>query len=259
MASNKFEIFSKIFIGTLVTSGLLSMWFINYLTPIMAAKSELALLDAQIIKKQAEYQQQINEEKNHELNQNIDTINKQLNNALTLNQEIQTELKQNKEILQKEKQKYILLQAKYEKNTNQQPNYEALNIDAKSKILDLTTKIENIEKKQAEAKNDATKLEEILTFNSLNGLWKSDGSIDNKDVYLEFLPKGAIRTFAGLDGKEFIFSNQKWFFENNQIVISSIQNNKELKEIGKLVNGNIVGTQELPSGEKIKWTLRRAR
>ena len=80
-----------------------------------------------------------------------------------------------------------------------------------------------------------------------------------KNLYLEFLPKGIIRTYAGLDGKEYIFSNHKWLLEDNQLVILSQQKGKELKRIGKLKGTKIVGKEELPSGTKIVWILKKTR
>ena len=252
MASNKLEFSFKVIIGVIVTSSLLSLWIISYLSPIITAKTELALIDAEIKGKKAERQELINEEKTKELEQNIKIMTTQLHTVLELNNKMQLELIANKGILKKEKE--ILLAARNALDTTQR-----LNNEEKSKILKLNTEIENIEKKEKDIKKDAMQLEEILTFNSLNGLWKSDGYIDGKRVYLEFLPKGKIKSFAGVDGEEFIFSNEKWFFEDNQVIIESIQNSKELRKIGKIINGKIVGTEKLTSGKEINWMLERTR
>ncbi len=243
----------QIVIGSIVTSGLLAVWFINYLSPLLGAKNELALINAEIIKKQAEFQKQINLEKTHELSQTIKVINKKLVDVKSLNIQYQQKLRVKEKKLQKEKEKYFILK----KNNNLKNKNMTAQVN--SNISSLEAKIKTIQKKQKEAKENEKKLDEILTFNSLNGLWKSDSMIDGKNLYLEFLPKGIIRTYAGLDGKEYIFSNHKWLLEDNQLVILSQQKGKELKQIGKLKGTKIVGTEELSSGTKIVWILKRTR
>jgi seryl-tRNA synthetase len=243
----------QIIIGVIVSSGLLAVWFINYFSPILSAKNELALLNSEIIKKQAEFQKQINEEETHKLNETIELVNKKLNDAQVLNKKYESQLQYNKENLQKEKKQYSEAQIK------ELADGKELSPEVKSKIQKLEAQIENIQFEQNKVKANSSELSEILTFSKLEGLWKEDGSIDGKNVYIEFLPKGSIRTYAGLDGVEYIFSNQKWVIENNKIVILTTNDKKELKNIGEFKNGKIIGTQELSSGGNMKWVLERAR
>lgn len=243
----------QIIIGVIVTSGLLAVWFINYFSPILSAKNELALLNSEIIKKQAEFQKQINEEETHKLNETIELVNKKLNDAQVLNKKYESQLQYNKENLQKEKKQYSEAQMK------ELADGKELSPEIKSKIQKLEAQIENIQFEQNKVKINSSELSEILTFSKLEGLWKDNGTLDGENVYIEFLPKGSIRTYAGLDGVEYIFSNQKWFLENNKVVILTTNDKMVLKNIGEFKNGKIIGTQELSTGNNTKWVLERAR
>ena len=247
-SKSKIVIVIEVIIGTTATSALVAVWLINYLSPLLSAKNELALLDAEIIKKKAEFQQQINEEKTHELSHTINIVNKKLLEAQSLNHKYQSQLQDMKQNLEQQKQQYV-----------SSTNNKQLSAEVKSKILGLETQIAKIKEEQEKAKTNAGKLNEILTYSSLNGLWKGTGTIDGKNIYLEFLPKGSIRTYAGLDGEEYMFSNQKWLLEDNNLVILTQHDGKELKQVGTLKDGKIIGMQELMTGEKIKWVLVRTR
>jgi hypothetical protein len=239
----------EIIIGVITSSGLLSLWIISYLSPILSAKSELALLSAKILKKETEYQKIINDEKTLELNNKIITINKKLKIALSSYEKSQKQLKRLE----------VSLQNKQKEHINQSNNNSLITEKNEFKIKDLEAKIQKIRKERKENDINIKQLNNILTYTELNGLWKTDGTINNKNAYIEFLPKGTIRTYEGLDGKSFIASNQKWLLEDNQIIILTEQNDKELKNTGKLINGTILGTREWFSGDKTKWILKRTR
>ena len=171
----------------------------------MSAKNELALLDAEIMKKKAEIQQQINKEKTHELNNQIEIVNRKLVEAKSLNKKYQQQLQAMKK--EKEEQLQVINRnAEQQKYTSSVKNTK-LSDEEKLKISNLLSQIGKIQQEQDKAKISAYKLNEILTYSSLNGLWKDSSIINGKNVYIEFLPKGLIRTYAGLDGEEYTFSN----------------------------------------------------
>ncbi len=235
----KIKILFQIILGTIVTSALLALWIRDYLNPLLTVKNELALAKAELIQVKAEYQEQINLEKTEELNKTIKEIGIQLNNTQKLMNTYKKQLSDTRKILENEKK---------DQSINQE----------KASSIDLL--LNNIIEKQKKIEIDEKEVQQIITFNALNGLWKDTGKIDNKNVYIEFLPKGSIRTYAGLDGEKYIFSNQKWYLENNQIIIESNQDGEALKTIGKLVNNSLIkGEQEISKNNKIPWKLERAR
>lgn len=235
----KIKIFFQIIFGTIVTSALLALWIRDYLNPLLTVKNELALAKAELLQAKAEYQEQINLEKTEELNKTIKKVNDELIMTKELINDYKFKLSKTQKLLENEKND---------------------NSSDKEKLNTLNLALNDLKSKQEELTEKEQYIEQILTFNTLNGLWKDTGTIDNKKVYIEFLPKGSIRTYAGLDGKEYIFSNQKWYFENNQIIIESEQNGNVLKSIGKLINSSLIkGEQEISSDYKTSWKLERVR
>lgn len=235
----KIKILFQIIFGTIVTSALLALWIRDYLNPLLTVKNELALAKAELLQVKAEYQEQINLQKTEELNKTLKEVEIKLNDTQKLMNNYKKQLLDTKKILENERK---------DKSMNEE------------KISSIDLLLNNITEKQKKIEVDEKEVQQIVTFNTLNGLWKDVGSIDNKSVYIEFLPKGSIRTYAGLDGKEYIFSNHKWYLENNQIIIESEQNGEILKTIGKLVNNSLIkGEQEITKNNKIPWKLERAR
>lgn len=262
----KGRFFIEVLVGSLITSGLLAAWFISYLSPILSAKSELALIKAEIAQNEANFQQKINRDRTDDLNSSVNVLTEKLNKTLELNRKIQTQQDVLEDRLKKERLEYSNLKKTFEKEakslekeSEKYANLVALSVEAGAKLKNLQLEINDIRKDRKEALVSEGVLENILTIASLNGLWRGSGKIAGRSVYIEFLPKGKIRTYAGIDGEEFVFGNQKWHIENNSIVLITEQDGKKLKSIGKLESGRIVGTQDLPGGSSTKWILTRAR
>ena len=262
----KRRVLIEVIIGSLITSGLLAAWVISYLSPILSAKNELALLSAEVVKKEAEYQQTVNNERTNELNVSIGSLTEKLNKTLFLNKKLQERQKKTEERLQKEKLEYSNIMKQFNSGElslssldKGNSSLEQLTFNLESKVDNLQAEISILAKEQKEAKASEEKLERILTVASLNGLWKGLGEIDGKQIYIEFLPKGKVRTFAGIDGIEYIFGNQKWYLDENKVVIVTEHEGYELKSIGSLENGSIVGTKEFSPDSTMKWKLTRAR
>jgi hypothetical protein len=92
----------------------------------------------------------------------------------------------------------------------------------------------------------------------LAGLWLQRGTfIDNQPVYLEFLAGGKIRTWAGLNGKSYVFSNKRYSLEGKRLTITTVESGDTHTQSGIIENDRVNGHAELPNGSLIPFELIR--
>ena len=247
---------AQLMIGIVVTSALLSAWLIAYLSPILTAKNELALLGAEIAEKKAEMQRMENEELAIVLAETRTSLDQRLADTLRLNDELQKQQEAIRERLEDQRYAYSKLKSDYEELAATTPDASVLS----DEIARLQKSLEAVENQQAKSAEQKKEIEKIINASTLSGLWEDLGSrIDGKKVYLEFLADGKIRTHAGIGGESWVFANNQWRLSGGNLVIESEQQGTTLVHTGSLSGDSISGSQSLPSGGTMAWNLRRVR
>lgn len=265
---DKKRIVIQIIIVAIVSSALIAAWLIQYFEPIVTAKNELALISAQIVEKKAEQQSQINADLSKMLSDSKNRFEQKIKQILELNGELNEQLESLEEKLKNQARQYNQLHGKYSElakryTMNQNDMYELA--EASRRLNETSDKLQKdilaVSKQRSETEARDIALKSIYTESFLIGLWENIGSkINGEKVYEEFLPKGEVRTHAGIDGESWIFSNKKWYFANGHLTIETNQDGKVIIETGTLEGDNeIVGTQSLLGGGTIPWRLRKVK
>ena len=151
---------TKVIVGVVVSSALLATWAMQYLEPILTAKNELALINAQIAEKRAESQKLKNVELSIRLSETKSKLQDELQEVLRLNEKLIRDLENIKNERQKLLTRYKKLEQQYQAIAQNQ-NEGAIAEDdflSESSASDLESAIKYLQ-------NEISSLEEKILMN----------------------------------------------------------------------------------------------